>query len=183
MRETEWVYAIDGKLEDESWPRINDVDWVTAEKYGLDSRLVGLAIGTDHRDSKIVLSHQLIDIHHQHQKRKKAQQHRVAANLLPEKILDRLVFGMINTDSAPPRVLRRLLALRMHLPEKPKESIHNSHKHRHLLHLVAEEPTIGKNRAAEIVGISPNTAKKWMDAPDFKEMVAAIRKNGFKGGQ
>ena len=183
MKETEWVYGIDGKLEDESWPRIDDVDWVTAEKYGLDSWLVGLAIGTDHRDSKIVLSHQLIDIHHQHQKRKKAQQHRVAINLLPEKILDRLVFGMINTGSIPPNIVVKLLALRMDLPEKPKESIHDSGKYRDLLHLVAEEPTIGKNRAGEIVGISPNTAKKWMDAPDFKEMVAAIRKNGFKGGQ
>jgi len=183
MRETEWVYAIDGKLEDESWPRINDVDWVTAEKYGLDSRLVGLAVSTDHRDSKIVLSHQLIAIHHQHQKRKKAQQHRVATNLLPEKILDRLVFGMIDTDSAPPRILRRLLALRMHLPEKPKESIHDSGKYRDLLDLVAANPTIGKKRAGEIVGISPNTAKKWMDDPGFKELAAAIRKYGRKGGQ
>ena len=183
MRETEWNYAIDGKLKDETGPRIDDVDWFTAKKYGLDFWLVGLAVSTDHRDSKIALSHQLIAIHHQHQKRKKAQQHRVATNLLPEKILDRLVFGMINTDSAPPRILRRLLALRMNLPEKPKESIHNSDKHRNLLHLVAEEPTIGKNRAGEIVGISPNTAKKWMDDPGFKELAAAIRKYGRKGGQ
>ena len=178
MSDTEWNYSIDGQLEDERCPRIDGVDWSIAEKFGLDAQLVGLATGTEHRDSKIALSRQLIAIHHQHQNLKKSKGHSNASRLLPENVLDRLVFGMINTDAKPPSIVRRLLALRMKISEKPRASIRNQHKLRELLHVVAENPEIGKNKAAETVGISPNTAKKWMNEPDFRESAKLIRKSG-----
>ena len=183
MSDTEWDYSIDGQLEDERWPRIDGVDWPITEKYGLDSQLVGLATGTEHRDSKIALSHQLIEIHNKHRQIQAEKRPSNVSGLLPEKLLDRLVYKMISVcgqEDHVPRVLMRLLALRLNLSEKPRKSLHNPDKHRELLHVVAENPAIGKNKAATIVGISPSTAKKWMDEAYFREIATSIRKHGGK---
>ena len=183
MSDTKWDYSIDGQLEDERWPRIDGVDWPITEKFGLDSQLVGLATGTEHRDTKIALSHQLIEIHNKHRQIQAGKRPSNVSGLLPEKVLDRLVYEMISVcgqEDHVPRVLMRLLALRLNLSEKPRASTRDHHKYRKLLHLVAENPTIGKNKAAAIVGISPNTAKKWMNEPYFRESATLIRKHGGK---
>jgi len=181
MSDTKWDYSIDGQLEDEPWPRIDGVDWSVTEHFGLDNQLAGLATGTEHRDSKIALSLQLIEIHNKHRQIKAEKRPSNVSGLLSEKLLDRLVYKMISVCGEGdhiPRVLMRLLALRMNLSEKPRASIRDPHKYRELLHLVAEEPNISKKKAAEVVGISPNTAKKWMNEPGFRESAMLIRKYG-----
>ena len=175
-----WDLSVDNEIDDETPPRIDGVDWGEAEYYGLDSFMVGLAIGTGHRDAKIALSHQLIDIHNKHLKISPSN----TSGLLPEKILDRLVYGMITASAetgAVPNALLRLISMRMGISRHSKGGIQDKVAFRNLLHVVVEAPGIGKKKAAEAVGISPNTAKKWMDRTDFKEFVSVIKKIGIKG--
>ena len=176
-----WDLSIDGQCEDDNLVRINDADWVDYAAF-LDPLMVGLASSTKHVDAKITLSRRLIEIHEGHLKvREDARQSNVAG-LLPEKILDRLVYGMIANcaeDAQTPNVLLNLLALRLGVPEKPRKGVRLKVAYRHLINLVAEKPGIGKKKAAEAVGVSPNTAKKWMDDPGFKKVVAIIRQRGI----
>jgi hypothetical protein len=175
-----WDLSIDGQCEDDSSVRINDADWGDYAGF-LDPLMVGLAIATKHVDAKITLSRRLIEIHEEHLKiRKDARQSNVAG-LLPEKILDRLVHGMIahcGEDAPTPNVLLHLLALRLGVPEKPRKGVRLKVAYRDLINLVAENPGIGKKKAAKAVGVSPNTAKSWMDDPDFKTSVATIQRQG-----
>jgi hypothetical protein len=176
-----WNLSIDGQCQDGGLVRINDADWGDYEEF-LDPDMVGLAIATKHVDAKITLSRRLIEIHEEHlEVRKDAGQSNVAG-LLPEKIMDRLVYGMIANcaeDAQTPNVLLSLLALRLGIPEKPRKGVRLKVAYRNLINLVAEKPGIGKKKAAEAVGVSPNTAKKWMDDPGFKEVVARIRRRGI----
>ncbi len=181
MEEREWTLSIDGLIKDDASHRIDDVDWGEAEKYGLDTFMVGLATGTGHRDAKIALSHQLIGIHNGHL----AITHSNISDLLPEKIMDRMVYGMIaacNEGTAIPNVLTRLLSLRMRISQRPQKGIQDPVAYRNLLHAVANSPGIGKKKAAAVAGIKPSTAKKWMGDPVFKDFVEVIRKHGIKGG-
>jgi hypothetical protein len=176
-----WILSIDGQCEDDSPPQINNCDWSDYEEF-LDPLMVGLAIVTEHVDAKITLSRRLIEIHEEHLKvRKNARQSNVAG-LLPEKVLDRLVYAMIANcavDAPMPNVLLHLLALRLGVSEKPRKGVQLKVQYRNLVNLVAKNPGIGKKKAAEAVGVSANTAKKWMDAPDFKEFVAIIRQQSI----
>jgi hypothetical protein len=176
-----WDLSIDGQCEDDSSVRINDADWADYAAF-LDPLMVGLAIVTKHVDAKITLSRRLIEIHEEHLKiREAARQSNVAA-LLPEKILDRLVYGMIahcGEDAPTPNVLLHLLALRLGVPEKPRKGVRLKVAYSNLINLVAENPGIGKKKAAKAVGVSPNTAKRWMDDPGFKEGVATIQRRGI----
>jgi hypothetical protein len=176
-----WDLSIDGQCEDDSSVWINDADWVDYEAF-LDPFLVGLASSTKHVDAKITLSRRLIEIHEEHLKvRENARQSNVAG-LLPEKIMDRLVYGMLANcaeDAPMPSVLLNLLALRLGVPKKPRKGVRLKVAYRNLINLVAEKPGIGKKKAAEAVGVTPNTAKKWMDDPGFKEAVAIIRQGGI----
>ena len=173
-----WDLSIDGQCEDDSLIRISDADLANYEAF-LDPLLVGLAIFTKHGDAKIALSRQLIEIHGEHVRSRKIAGNSNVAGLLPEKIMDRLVYGMIANcaeDAPMPNVLLHLLALRLGIPEKPRKGVRHKVAYRKLINLVAEKPGIGKKKAAEAVGVSPNTAKKWMDDPGFKEAVAIIRR-------
>ena len=176
-----WNLSIDGQCQDGGLVRINDADWGDYEVF-LDPNMVGLAIATKHVDAKITLSRRLIEIHEEHLKvRKDARQSNVVG-LLPEKIMDRLVYGMIANcaeDAPTPNVLLNLLALRLGIPEKPRKGVRLKKAYRNLINLVAENPGIGKKKAAKAVGVSPNTAKRWMDDPGFKEGVATIQRRGI----
>ena len=67
MDDRRWDLSIDGQEEDETLPRIDNVDWGDiskgVKKHKLDVSLVGLATGTDHIDAKIALTRKLIKIH------------------------------------------------------------------------------------------------------------------------
>ena len=178
MDERVWDYSEDGQLEDEAPPRIDIVDWGDYWSYGLDDLMVYLAVGTDHRDAKIALSHRLIKIHVQHTKIKKKKEQSNVAGLLPEKVLDRLVYGMITEcagDAATPNVLLRLLSLRMKVSPRRQKGIQDPVAYRKLLHVVAKNPDIGSRKAAETVGIHRSVARKWMDLPEFKGAVAMTK--------
>jgi hypothetical protein len=178
--EREWDLLVDNQIDDEAPPRIDDVDWGKAEKFGLDALMVGLATGTGHRDAKIGLSQQLIDIHKAHLKVFLPNN---TSGLLPEKILDRLVYGMITAcaeTGAVPNALLHLLSMRMKISHRPQGGIQDEVAYRNLLYVVAENSGIGKRKAAKAVGISPTTAAKWMGRTDFKEFVSVIKKNGIK---
>ena len=180
-----WDLSIDGQCEDDSLVRISDADLANYEAF-LDPYLVGLAISTKHGDAKIALSRQLIEIHGEHIRSRKIAGNSNVAGLLPEKILDRLVYGMVANSviEAPmPNVLLHLLALRLGVSEQPRKTVRLKVSYRNLIHLVAENPGIGKKKAAEAVGVSPNTAKKWMDDAVFKEAVVALRQSGTRAGQ
>jgi hypothetical protein len=175
-----WDLSIDGQCEDDSLVRINEADWADYEAF-LDPFLVGLAISTKHFDAKITLSRQLIKIHREHARSRETAGNSNVAGLLPEKILDRLVYGIIANcavDAPMPNVLLSLLALRLGVSEQPRKSVRLKVPYRNLIALVAENPGIGKKKAAEAVGVSPNTAKKWMDDSVFKEVVAVLRQRG-----
>ena len=185
MDERAWVYPEDGQLEGEQTPRIDGVNWGDAQRYGLDTDMVGLAIGTDHVDAKIALSRQLIDLHDQHAELRKNRTPSNNQSLLPEKILDRLVYGMITEcagNATIPNILLRLLSLRMKVSPHPQKGIQDLVAYRNLLHVAAENPGIGRKKAAEAVGISGSVARKWMASPEFEESVAVIRDRGIKGG-
>jgi hypothetical protein len=172
-----WNLSIDGQCQDEGPFWINHPDWVDYREF-LDPLMVGLAIGTEHVDAKITVSRRLIEIHEEHLKIRKTKSQSNVAGLLPEKIMDRLVYGMIANcaeDTPTPNVLLHLLALRLKVPENPRKAIKNRPAYNALLHLVAEKPGIGKKKAAEAVGVSPNTAKRWMDDPEFKESLGRIQ--------
>ena len=172
-----WDLSIDGQCEDDSLVRINDADWADYEAF-LDPFLVGPASSTKHVDAKITLSRRLIEIHEEHLKIRKTKGQSNLAGLLPEKIMDRLVYGMIAkcAEGTPtPNVLLHLLSLRLKVPENPRKAIKNRPAYNALLHLVAENPKIGKTKAAKAVGVSPNTAKRWMDDPEFKESLGRIQ--------
>jgi hypothetical protein len=180
-----WDLSIDGQCEDDSLVRIDDADWEDYEDF-LDPLLVGLALSTKHFDAKITLSRQLIEIHQEHARSRETAGNSNVAGLLPEKVLDRLVYGMLANcaaDAPTPNVLLRLLALRLGVSEKPRKSVRFKVRYRNLIHLVAKNPGIGKKKAAEAVGVSPNTAKKWMDEAVFKEAVVALRQSGTRAGQ
>ncbi len=180
MGDRVWDLSIDNQIDDEAQPRIDDVDWGKAEDFGLDAFMVGLATGTDHRDAKIALSHRLIDIHDEHLKTTQSN----VSDLLPEKVLDRLVYGMITAcagSGTVPNTLLRLLYMRMGISHQPQKGIQDEVAYRTLLHVVAANPGIGKKKAAKAAGTSPNTAKKWMDSPDFKDSLSAIKKYGAEG--
>jgi hypothetical protein len=175
-----WDLSIDGQCEDDSLVRISDADLANYEAF-LDPYLVGLAISTEHGDAKIALSRQLIEIHGEHIRSRKIAGNSNVAGLLPENILDRLVYGMVansEIEAPMPNVLLHLLALRLGVSEQPRKTVRLKVSYRNLIHLVAENPGIGKKKAAEAVGVSPNTARKWMDEPLFKEAVAALRQRG-----
>jgi hypothetical protein len=180
-RERGWDLSIDGQCEDDSAFRIDIGDWGDYAEF-LDPLMVGLAIATKHVDAKITLSRRLIEIHEEHLKIRKDKRQSNVAGLLPEKILDRLVYGMIahcGEDAPTPNVLLHLLALRLGVPEKPLKGVRLKALYRDLINLVAENPGIGKKKAAKAVGVSPNTAKRWMDDPGFKEVVATIQRRGI----
>ena len=183
MSERKWDNSIDGQIEDEPLPRIDNVDWGDAREYGLDVDLVGLAIGTNHTDAKIALSGQLIDIHNQHVEFKKKNAPSNNRNLLPENIIDRLVYGMIsacNKETGIPNILLRLLSLRMEVSPHPQKGVQDPSAYRDLLHVVADNPTISRNTAAKAAGISPSAARTWMNDPEFKRFAEIIRRHGVK---
>jgi hypothetical protein len=176
MDERKWNLSIDGLIEDEAPPRINYADGKELAE-ALNPLMVGLATGTDHRDAKIALSHRLIDIHYEHVETEGPSRN---LGLLSERILDRLVFSMIAASTGPegvPNALQRLLSLRLKLPERPQKGGRDEVAYRKLLHVVAENPDIGKKKAGAIAKVSPNTAKKWMDEPEFQSTVEIIRKH------
>ena len=179
-RERVWDLSIDGQCEDDSAFRIDIGDWGDYAEF-LDPLMVGLAIATKHVDAKITLSRRLIEIHEEHLKIRKDKRQSNVAGLLPEKILDRLVYGMIahcGEDAPTPNVLLHLLALRLCVPEKPRKGVRLKPAYRDLINLVAKNPGIGKKKAGKAVGVSPTTAKRWMDDPDFKTSVATIQRYG-----
>jgi hypothetical protein len=179
-RERVWDLSIDGQCEDDSSVRINDANWGDYAEF-LDPLMVGLAIATKHVDAKITLSRRLIEILEEHLKTREDKGHSNLGDLLPEKILDRLVYGMIahcGEDAPTPNVLLHLLALRLCIPEKPRKGVRLKPAYRDLINLVAKNPGIGKKKAGKAVGVSPTTAKRWMDDPDFKTSVATIQRYG-----
>ncbi len=181
MIKKKWDLSIDGQLEDEPLVRIDDVNWGGAKNFGLDPDMTGLAIGTEHVDAKIELSRELIDIHSKHAETDGPSN---AKGLLPENVMDRLVYGMTVAGagkSTIPNALLRLLSLRLKVSRKPRDAIQNEAELHRLYRVVAENPGIGKKKAAKAVGVSPNTAKKWMDNPEFKKFVALLKKHEFKG--
>ncbi len=176
-----WDLSIDDQCEDDSSVRINDADWGDYAGF-LDPLMVGLAIATKHVDAKITLSRRLIEIHEEHLVAREEAGHSNLGALLPEKILDRLVYGMIahcGEDAPTPNVLLHLLALRLCVPETPRKGVRLKAAYRKLINLVAEKPEIGKKKAGKAVGVSPTTAKRWMDDPDFKTSVATIQRQGI----
>ena len=181
MSKRVWDLFMDGKCEDDSVFRIDVGDWGDYAEF-LDPLMVGLAVATKHVDAKITLSRRLIEIHEEHLVAREEAGHSNLGALLPEKILDRLVYGMIahcGEDAPTPNVLLHLLALRLCVPEKPRKGVRLKAAHRDLINLVAKNPEIGKKKAAKAVGVSPNTAKRWMDDPGFKEVVATIQRRGI----
>ena len=181
MLQNEWNLSIDGQLEDEPLVRIDDVNWGEAKNFGLDPDMVGLSVGTEHIDAKIELSRILIDIHNEHVE---ADGPSNVKGLVPEKIMDRLVCGMVvagSGNSTIPNVLLRLLCLRMGVSSHSQRGIQDPVAYRNLVNFVAKNPNIGKKKTAEAVGISPNTAKKWMSLPEFDGLVDQIREKGTKG--
>ena len=149
-----WNLSIDGQCKDDSSVRINDADWADYAAF-LDPLMVGLAIVTKHVDAKITLSRRLIEIHEEHLKIREAKRQSNVAALLPEKILDRLVYGMIANcaeDAPTPNVLLNLLALRLGIPEKPRKGVRLKVAYRNLINLVAEKPGIGKMRWSRKIG-------------------------------
>jgi hypothetical protein len=179
-----WDLSIDGQCKDDEPHRIEDADWGELEEFGLDPDMVGLAVGTDHVDAKIALSRRLIEIHEAHQAAKGKGGQNTVPGLLPQTIMNRLVYGMFahcTGEKAAPNILMLLLSLRLKVSKRPQKGIQDLAAHRKLLHLVAENPKIGKKKAAKVVGINPNAAKMWMDNPEFKEMVEIIQQRGIKG--
>ena len=183
MGERIWDLTIDGLEKDEELPRIDSADWADVEEYGLDPEMVSLAIGTDHIDAKIALSRQLVDFHEKHLKIREEKRPSNVSGLLPETIMDRLVYGMFTACSdgtAIPHILLRLLSLRMTVTRHPQKGIQNPIAYRNLLHVVAKTPGISRNKAAKAVGISPSAAREWMSSPDFKSRVVIIKITGIE---
>jgi hypothetical protein len=187
MDKRKWDLSIDGQNEDETLPRIDNVDWVEVEKFdlnhdaefGLNPDMVSFAIGTDHVDAKIALSELLIKIHNEHLRIRRDRGQSNTGVLLPENVLDRLVYGMLaacDEAIATPNILLRLISLRLGVPHHPKNVIQDPVAYHNLLHIVAKDPNIGRKRAAKAVGISPSAAREWMNKPEFKHVVAIIQK-------
>ena len=166
-------------LEDIAEPKINDVDWADAEVAGLDPIMVSMAVVTDHQDAKLALATELIQQHHKH---KQETNSRIKKTFVPEHMINRLVLGMVRSSSgSTPNAVVQLLALRLNVPERPRNQIQDTDKRRALGRLLIENPDIGKKRAAQQVGISPNTAKKWMEEKRFKEVVERAQNSRRRG--
>ena len=97
MAETKWIYKVDGRLEDTNLPRVDLPDWGDVDRLGLDFFMVGLATATNHSDAKIALSLQLIDHHEKHQASKKLNKPSNTSELLPEAMINRMLYGMVES--------------------------------------------------------------------------------------
>jgi hypothetical protein len=178
MSERTWVYSVDGLSIDEPPRRVDRVVGGLAVEFGLDPYLVGLAIDSDHIDAKICLSDELIEIHTEYQKIKSTGGQVNLAGLLPDAAIDRLVYGMIAQCSegvAVPNILLRLLSMRLGVSPRTLKGVRNMEAYRKLLQICADNPEFGKKKAGELAGISPNTAMRYMNRPEFKASVAALR--------
>ena len=57
MTETDgWKWGVEKDIEDDKPPRIEVVNLDVLEGYGLDTQMVGLATGLEHKSSKIALA-------------------------------------------------------------------------------------------------------------------------------
>lgn len=180
--------AVDGEYTDGFPPTIDVTPWSELKEYGLDHSTVVAATYTPHIDSKIALSNDLIEAHHEWCRRQQPYSQRKLVNasevLVPESIIDRLCVSMIaaSRTTVPSKVLE-LAVLRLGIVPIPRRKgvSKKPAKQHDLLKLLTLRPDMSNRRGAKMIGVADTTVARWRANREFKETLEQYRELLAKG--
>lgn len=183
--EWDWVYNVEKWVQDAPLPRIDLPSARDIDAIGLDPYMVGLACSTDHWSSKVDLANDLKRISEGGPVATGATDPKRKRQAAHQAIINRILYTMIVTASLSgwrlPNAVFDLLRQRLEVAPIPSDDVQEPLQWSALLKLDAERiPRLSERAAAQAIGVSRGTVRKWRDDAAFQEMLGLMLNSNFK---